>query len=108
MSFNDYILCSLGSLNEKKPQNLTGHHVNLINYKNTNMTWNSLKNKKWGVSKLSIFPSPEHGDTILRLESGIKTNAEKINSNFGIFEEEVKRLDEKNKQFSTGDDDIHM
>ena len=43
----------------------------------------------------------EHGETILRLESGIKTNADKINSNFGIFEEEVKRLDEKNKQFST-------
>ena len=52
--------------------------------------------------KLKLFPPPEHGDTILRLESGIKTNAEKINSNFGIFEEEVKRLDEKNKQFSTG------
>ena len=49
----------------------------------------------------------EHGETILRLESGIKTNSEKINSNFGIFEEEVKRLDEKNKQFSTDVSDKH-
>ena len=49
----------------------------------------------------------EHGETILRLESGIKTNAEKINSNFGIFEEEVKRLDDKNKQFTTDVNDKH-
>ena len=53
------------------------------------------------------FVIAEHGETILRLESGIKTNAEKINSNFGIFEEEVKRLDDKNKQFSTDVSDKH-
>ena len=65
-------------------------------------------------SKISVtekfmrsFVIAEHGETILRLESGIKTNAEKINSNFGIFEEEVKRLDDKNKQFSTDVSDKH-
>ena len=56
---------------------------------------------------MCYFIIAEHGETILRLESGIKTNAEKINSNFGIFEEEVKRLDDKNKQFSTDVSDKH-
>ena len=41
------------------------------------------------------------------MESGIKTNAEKISSNFGIFEEEVKRLEDKNKQFSTDVSEKH-
>ena len=72
----------------------------LIIYKNTKVTSSRFKSKRFLTLKLCFLS--EHGDTILRLESGIKTNAEKINSNFGIFEEEVKRLDEKNKQFSTG------
>ena len=57
----------------------------------------------------------EHGETLIRLNSGIKVhicfsrkhlhmilqvNEEKIKSNYGIFEEEVKRLDDKNQQFS--------
>ena len=42
-----------------------------------------------------------------RLESGIKTNSEKINTNYGIFEEEVKRLDDKNEQFSTDVSEKH-
>ena len=67
------------------------------------------KNSKFAVTEkfMRSFVIAEHGETILRLESGIKTNAEKINSNFGIFEEEVKRLDDKNKQFSTDVSDKH-
>ena len=41
------------------------------------------------------------------MESGIKTNSEKINTNYGIFEEEVKRLDDKNEQFSTDVSEKH-
>ena len=51
--------------------------------------------------------SLEHGETLTRLESGIKTNSEKINTNYGIFEEEVKRLDDKNEQFSTDVSEKH-
>ena len=61
----------------------------------------------WKIWKIIKFSLAEHGETIVRLETGIKTNSEKINSNFGIFEEEVKRLDEKNKQFSTDVNDKH-
>ena len=71
------------------------------------VVWSLYYNVKSSVQSNIKSSSLEHGETLTRLESGIKTNSEKINTNYGIFEEEVKRLDDKNEQFSTDVSEKH-
>ena len=71
------------------------------------VVWSLYYNVKSTVQSNIKSSSLEHGETLTRLESGIKTNSEKINTNYGIFEEEVKRLDDKNEQFSTDVSEKH-